>query len=369
MDKFRFRRLEQYRVGGSGDEMELRIPLPKTPDGKVNHRCPATGCRPAVFQLGDAPEERPHADAARLRRLPGAGETICPYCGHLAADQDFIDPADVEAIKKQIAWAAKRDVVDFMKNTAKDFNRNMPRGGFISMRMDVKEHVGPQPAAWREDLLRDLTCDQCARRYGVYAVALFCPDCGAPNLGTHFRREVDLVRKQTELAEQMRAEANRELAYRLLGNAHEDVLTAFETYLKTVYRWLGSRVRVLPDEAKGDTRRNRFQNIGRARKAFVDVGFDPFDGLGDDDLRVLRLNIEKRHIVGHNLGIADESYAELAQAELPGETVGLLGDEILRFASLCGRVILQLDGKLLDHMARQTQAACPDADEAITDSK
>ena len=63
MNRFRFRRLEEYRIGGSGDKMELCIPLPKTPDGKVNHRCPAAGCRPAVFQLGGAPDERPEADA------------------------------------------------------------------------------------------------------------------------------------------------------------------------------------------------------------------------------------------------------------------------------------------------------------------
>lgn len=104
MNRLRFRRLEQYRVEGSGDKMEFRIPLPKTPGGKVNHRCPAPGCRPAVFQLGGSPDERPEANPARIRRAPGPGETICPYCGHLAADADFIDPADVEAVKKQVAW-------------------------------------------------------------------------------------------------------------------------------------------------------------------------------------------------------------------------------------------------------------------------
>lgn len=124
---------------------------------------------------------------------------------------------------------------------ARDFNRSMPRGGFISMRMDVRERPRAQPTAWREDLLRDLVCDQCARRYGVYAIAVFCPDCAAPNLGTHFKREVELVTKQVELAGDVREERDRELAYRLLGNAHEDVLTAFETYLKTTHRWFRRR--------------------------------------------------------------------------------------------------------------------------------
>jgi hypothetical protein len=42
------------------------------------------------------------------------------------------------------------------------------------------------------------------------------------------------VREQVELAGNLGPE-RQELAYRLMGNAHEDVLTAFEATLKTVY--------------------------------------------------------------------------------------------------------------------------------------
>lgn len=59
----------------------------------------------------------------------------------------------------------------------------------------------------------------------MFAIALFCPDCGAPNLALHFARETELVGQQVDLAE---SQDRQELAYRLLGNAHEDVLTAFE---------------------------------------------------------------------------------------------------------------------------------------------
>ena len=46
----------------------------------------------------------------------------------MAADKEFIDPADVEAIKKQVTWAAGRDVSDFLRDTARHSNRTMPRG-------------------------------------------------------------------------------------------------------------------------------------------------------------------------------------------------------------------------------------------------
>ncbi len=346
MDDFRFQRLEQYRVGGSGDKMELRMPLPKTPDGKVNQRCPGPRCRPAVFQLGNAPEERPQAEPGRLRRLPGPGQTICPYCGHMAADEDFIAPEDMEAIKKQIAWAAEREVADFLKDTARDFNRRTPRSGFISVRMDVKDNFRPRPTPWREDLLRDLVCHLCGRRYGVYAIALFCPDCGGPNLATHFSRELALVTRQIEVAEQLRGEGKRELAYRLLGNAHEDVLTALETCQKTVFSFLVGERSEASEELRKKLGGNWFQNIYRARRAFAELGFDPFENLREEDLAFLELNIEKRHVVGHNLSVANEIYAEATQDEQPGRTVQLLAEEILAFAAICGQVIQHLDDRL-----------------------
>ncbi len=347
MAPFRLRNLERYRTGGTRDRMELSIPIPKTPDGKVNQRCPDPECRPGLFQLGGAPEDRPSSSGERVRRAPGPGDTVCPYCGQMAADQEFIDPADIEAAKREITWAVERDIGDAIKSMASDFNRSVPSGGLISIRMDVKEQYRPRPHSWREDLLRDLECGLCGRRYGVYAIALFCPDCGGPNLSTHFAREVELVRQQTELAEELRAEGKRELAYRLLGNAHEDVVTAFETYQKTTFRFLAMIAGNLATEQRKRFSGNWFQNVERAKRAFVELGFDPFATLSEQEVAVLKVNIEKRHVVGHNLSVADESYAEAAQrGEQPGRTVQLLREEIMRFAETCGRVIEDLDKRL-----------------------
>jgi len=44
--------------------------------------------------------------------------------------------------------------------------------------------------------------------------ALYCPDCGAPNVRLHFTREAELVRAQVDLADGVDGD---ELAYRLLG--------------------------------------------------------------------------------------------------------------------------------------------------------
>lgn len=352
MSRFCFRNLGKYRTGGSGDLMHLSVPLPKTADGKVSRACPDEDCMPGVFQLGDPLDPRPETAAHRRVRQPGAPGTTCPYCGNSADDDGFTSPEDMEAALREVKWAVQKDVSEFMQGMAADFNRRMPRNSLIGIRMDVKPGHHPRPRAYRQDLLRDLCCDACGRRYGVFAIGLFCPDCAAPNLLTHFTRELELITEQIALAEAARKEGKVELAFRLLGNAHEDVLTSFETYLKTVHRHLARAAGVAI--AAGKT--NRFQNIERARKAFAEVGVDPFVALGPDDLEFLRLNIEKRHIVGHNLGLIDEHFAEAARDGKPGHVVELRADDVTRFAEECRRVIETLDGQLVAKIGEENPA-------------
>ena len=91
---------------------------------------------------------------------------------------------------------------------------------------------------------------------------------------------------------------------------------------------------------------NDFQNLERAEKRFKDLEFDPFASLSADDLATLRLNIQKRHIIGHNLGVVDLKFAEHAEEARLGETVQLVGDDVRRFAAICQIVIDALDAWL-----------------------
>lgn len=125
----------------------------------------------------------------------------------------------------------------------------------------------------------------------------------------------------------------------MLGNAHEDVLTAFEATLKTVYLHMIDRRRI--EEFKPV--KNDFQNVERAQKRFAELGVDPFVSLAKDELDTLKLNIQKRHIIGHNLGVVDEKFAEHANEARIGETVRLLSDDVKLFTSLAQKVVDNLD--------------------------
>lgn len=236
---FKYRELGRLMKERRGHELTLAVPLPTSPKGMNNLRCPSEVCQPRVFQLGEGSPTSGESDP-RSRRAPGQPIATCPYCGHDGDQEAFFHPDDIEAIKEQVLWAASRDVGHALEDMARGFNRRS-RNRFFSLTMEVKGLNTPRPFFQREDLLRDLTCDVCRRRYGVYAIGLFCPDCGAANLHVHFARETALVAQQIEIAQAIESELGSELAYRILGNAHEDVVTAFETYLKTAYRFLVRR--------------------------------------------------------------------------------------------------------------------------------
>lgn len=338
--------------------MQLAIPLPKTPNGRVYRFSPNEQAHPRHFVLGDAPQDFVITEAARARMKlePRSKQMVCPYSSTVADESDFTHPEDVKAALKVVEHAAVSDIEAELARIFGSVNRSQSRNSLVRIEAKVRQSPRPTPRFSRNDLLRDLACDHCGRAYGVFAIGLFCPDCGAPNLRLHFAREADLVRRQVELAN-AQTEANHELAYRLLGNAHEDVLTAFEATLKTVYLYGVSRQTA--DGVIAKPVRNDFQNVELAQGRLSEFGIDPFDCLNGEQLAALKLNIQKRHIIGHNLGVMDAKFAEHAEDARVGETVHIVGEEVCLFAELGQRVVNELDSWLAGSAAPMPLAAIP----------
>lgn len=365
----KMRNLKRYQTGGTRSKMELSIPLPRTPEGRVYRYSPNEDAHPRHFVLGERVAEISDDETrrVRMRQEPGSSKTICPYSGTAGEDDEFTHPKDAEAAVKIVEHAAMKDVQDAFSGMLKGI-ASKSRGGIT-----YKPGAGnrrPKPQFGRRDLMRLLVCDCCGRDYGVYAVALYCPDCGAPNVSLHFAREVELVTCQVSIAEEM-GEEQVELAYRLMGNAHEDVLTAFEAAQKVVYLHMISSYPDRHDTTKPV--RNDFQNVERAQKRYAEFGIDPYHGLSGEERGALELNIQKRHVIGHNLGVVDAKFAENARGARLGETVQLIGSDVREFARLCQVVVTSLDDwisgiEFPDHkrIAPETERVLEQPSEAAT---
>lgn len=335
-------RLNRYRTGGTSSNMQLSYPAPRTPNGRVYRLSPNEHAHPRHFVLGGVTTVISVTDAhrARMKQEPRTKQTVCPYSGTVAPDDAFVHPDDVNAAVEMLKHDAVQDIQDALADMLQSaFKGGSSSNSLIKLTANVKQSMPkPKPRFTRQDLMRELVCDHCGRDYGVFAIGLFCPDCGAPNLRLHFIRETELVSDQVSLAEEIGIDTE-ELAYRLLGNAHEDVLTAFEATLKTVYLYGKSLANTSPPPKVG----NDFQNIEKALKRFNELNLDPFNGLTEIEMDALRLNIQKRHVIGHNLGVVDEKFATHATDAKVGETVKLVGNDIRLFASISQKVIDSLD--------------------------
>lgn len=340
-----FKNLDKYRTGGTGSRLQLSIPVPRTASGRVYRYSPNEQAHPRHFLLGDVnrPEVVTDKMTARMKQEPGQPKTVCPYSGLIADDDQFIHPDDRAAAIETVRHAAVSDV---RAQVSKMLERLGGSAGGMTKVTSRSSPQSPAPRFYRDDLLRELICDVCGRDYGVFAIALFCPDCGAPNVRLHFQREVALVDAQVELADDLDADL-RELAYRLLGNAHEDVLTGLEATLKTIYLF-GKRQAAPADPAPKVG--NDFQNIERGQRRFSELGIDPYAVLDDDEQTLFGLNIQKRHVIGHNLGVVDAKFAQQSTDARLGETVHLVAEDIRDFSALAMRVVSALD----DWLAGQT---------------
>ena len=117
------------------------------------------------------------------------------------------------------------------------------------------------------------------------------------------------------------------------------MLTAFEATLKAVYLYGCAQNGVSEPKAI----RNSFQNIEGGRARFQELNIAPFDVLTPDELAQLDLNIQKRHVIGHNLGIMDAKFSDQTGDGKVGETVHLIGEDIRTFAALAKRIVVRLD--------------------------
>lgn len=342
-----FKNLNRYRIGGTSKNMRLGIPPPQTPDGRVYRYSPNEDAHPRHFVLGSHDPDFVITDEsrARMKLQPRSNQSVCPYSGIIAPDEDFLHPDDKEAVLEIVKDAAIRDAEAVLHKAFSKFNNRSSGKGFITMKTTyTPSPPRPKPRFARRDLLRELVCDQCSRDYGVFAISLFCHDCGAPNLHLHFAREIELVGQQVELAT-VQSEDAAELSYRLLGNAHEDVLTAFEATQKAVYL----HGKVIAGTKAADVKvGNDFQNVEKAQRRWAELGLDPYTCLEADALEVLKLNIQKRHIIGHNLGVMDEKFASHSADARVGETVRLVASDVVAFAESCQRVVSVLNDWLAD---------------------
>jgi hypothetical protein len=268
---------------------EISVPIPRDEEGYIGRECPVETCL-GYFKitLGTG--------------VKGPAPCHCPYCGHVAEQSSFFTTEQIEYAKsvviKQVTDAIHADL------KALEFDHK-PRGGFgIGFSMKVSRSNPPPIRHYREKQLETkVTCDNCTLKYAIYGVFGWCPDCGTHNSLQILSKNLELAKKELALADAV----DVDLAEHLIGDALENVVSAFDGFGREICSQKGADI--------------RFQNLVGARRVVQEqFGFDFADELDDDSWIAACRVFQKRHLLAHKMGVIDAEYVQ--KASDPNAVVG-----------------------------------------------
>jgi len=142
------------------DPIRVNIKLNTDDDGFLSQECPACERRFKV-KFGEGSE---------------APIAFCPYCGHNQENCWWTqDQADYLA-----AVAGGEVLGPELEEMARDFNRQSPKGGFVSISMEVKRSPVPDPPDEPNDDWPTRTFDCCGEtiKHDGQEESLHCIICG-----------------------------------------------------------------------------------------------------------------------------------------------------------------------------------------------
>jgi hypothetical protein len=292
---------------------QVNVPINTDEDGYFGRECPVEGC------LG------------YFKVTPGTGITEpapchCPYCGHTGDNNTFWTQEQLDYAHSFVL----RQVTDALHKDMKSMEfEHKPRGMLgIGISLKVTQST-PHPIEYyrEKELETHVVCESCTLRYAIYGVFGWCPDCGIHNSVQILAKNFELARKELILAEAV----ERDLADHLIGDALENIVSAFDGFGREISSRKGTEI--------------RFQNLPGARCNVQDkFGFDFADALTADQWQYVCRVFQKRHLLAHKMGVIDDDYVLKASdfGAVAGRKVQVSAEEVnssIEIIELLGRTL------------------------------
>lgn len=298
---------------------EISIKIQPDEDGYTGRECPNSDCEDYFkIVLGTG---------LKGENLP----CHCPYCGHTASSTQFTTKEQLEYAKsvaiQKVIGAIQRDFKSL------EFNHK-PRGGFgIGISLEVKPGSLHPIRYYREKQLEtEVVCSNCTLRYAVYGVFAFCPDCGMHNSLQILSKNLDLTIKMLDMA----VTAEAELAERLIQNALEDCISAFDGFGREICRVYASKS---TDPVRAE--KISFQNLeGTKQNMSAIFTIDLPAALIGNEWKIAVQGFQKRHLLSHTMGVVDEDYIRKTgdTHAIVGRKVAIDIDEVRELVRILGKL-------------------------------
>jgi hypothetical protein len=275
------------------------VPIKPDEEGYLGRECPVEECQ-GYFKITPG------------TGVKGPAPCHCPYCGHSGDNETFWTHEQIEYAESVVL----RQISDAFHQDLKSMEFDHPPRGSFGIGISLKVTGGaPLPIRhYREkELETEVACDNCTLRYTIYGVFGWCPDCGIHNSLQILIKNLELAEKQLALAVSL----GKELSDHLTGDALENIVSAFDGFGREICAKRASEI--------------HFQNLEGARRRVQEAfGFDFADVLAPADWQNACRIFQKRHVLAHKMGVADEGYIQKAndpQAIL-GRKITISRDEV-----------------------------------------
>lgn len=275
----------------------------------------------------------------------------CPYCGHVGSHDTFWTQDQLEYARSLAMREVQKYVGDVIK---KSLPRTRPkRGEFLSLAFEYKP--GRPLPVYRyseKELETTLVCSACGLRYAVYGVFAYCPDCGSHNSLQILDANLDIAVQQLALAETV----GGQLAEQLVADALENGVSAFDAFGRELIG-VNADLAVDPEGARAVS----CQNVDLLRVRLINLfGFDLADGFGDDEWLRLVVAFQKRHLLAHRAGVADDAYVKATgdQLVVVGRRISVESSEAADALPLLGKLGSHIQSAL---SSKRTQRERPGA--------
>ena len=275
---------------------KISVPISDDEEGYFDRECPSEVC---LFQF--------KIHSSDWKERSDKEEVHCPSCGHTAGSEKWWTQQQIDHARAAAMAEITGDMQNSLKADADRFNRRQPRGGFISMTMKAKSRPTQVmlPPAAADPMQLKITCPACACRYAVIGAAYFCPACGHSAAEQVFQQSIDGIRATIGALDLVRAAISdkdtAENTVRLvLDNGLQNSVTVFQRVAEVLFAEVPSSTKV---------RRNAFQNLGEGSALWKQsFGKTYEDHLTANQLKILALSFQQRHLLAHRQGIVDEEY-------------------------------------------------------------
>lgn len=333
------RRLEELEGG-----VQVPIQMPLDEKGYFDRQCPSEECRAEFKVLFDDWKDKVRDEIV-----------FCPICRHESPSAEWNTASQAEYIK-DAAMSHVLGVVDgALQRDAEQFNRQQPRGGFITMSMSYTPDPTPivVPPDVAEAMRQEYACELCGCRYSAIGAAFFCPACGHNSARSTFAAAVQTVRAAIATIPAVREavtaatdpDTAADTVRHIMENGLVKLAASFQRYAEAVFL-------ALPNASLFPVRKNLFQNLAESSQRWRDAtgkGYEEI--LTSGEYNEMNVFFQQRHLLAHREGIVDQQYIDRSgdRSYLPGQRLVVKELAVLRLADLVdklGAAIIKETGQL-----------------------